>query len=183
MLDIETMGTEPGSSIIAIGAVEFNLLTGDTGEIFYKHVSLKSCDMIGLKCDASTILFWMKQSDDARSKFFDNENGMSINQALMDFRDFVGRCSSPGTKDVQVWGNGSRFDMGLMNEAYRKCIYPTPWDFRNERDVRTLVSFAPQIMKSIPFEGVKHDAIADCFHQIKYCSETYRQLIGRQFPS
>ncbi len=43
MLDIETMGNESFSSIVSIGALEFNIETGKTGKEFYVNVDLQSC--------------------------------------------------------------------------------------------------------------------------------------------
>ena len=51
-----------------------------------------------------------------------------------------------------------------------------PWDYRNERDVRTLVSFNPKFKKETPFNGIEHHGIDDCKHQIKYCVATYNSL-------
>ncbi len=43
MLDIETMGNESYSAITSIGAVEFDIETGETGDEFYVVVGLQSC--------------------------------------------------------------------------------------------------------------------------------------------
>ena len=40
MVDIETMGNQSNSAIVSIGAVEFNMATGETGKEFYTNVSL-----------------------------------------------------------------------------------------------------------------------------------------------
>lgn len=49
MLDIETMGNQSYSSILSIGAVKFDLNTGETGDEFYTTIDLKSCLDLGLK--------------------------------------------------------------------------------------------------------------------------------------
>ena len=49
-----------------------------------------------------------------------------------------------------------------------------PWYFRNERDVRTLVSFDPAVKFEIPFTGTIHNPIDDCIHQINYCSKIWK---------
>ena len=69
MLDLETMGNGPDSAIIAIGAVEFDLAEQKTGHGFYVHVDLESAVKAGGVVDASTVLWWMKQGDQARSAF------------------------------------------------------------------------------------------------------------------
>ena len=38
MLDLETMGRKSNSALVSIGAVEFDLITGETGREFYKVI-------------------------------------------------------------------------------------------------------------------------------------------------
>jgi DNA polymerase III epsilon subunit-like protein len=61
MVDIETMGNESYSSIVSIGALEFDLETGETGREFYVNVDLQSCIDVGLILNASTVMWWMSQ--------------------------------------------------------------------------------------------------------------------------
>lgn len=59
-----------------------------------------------------------------------------------------------------------------MKEVFKDI----PWDFRKERDVRTLVSFPPEIKENFPSVGVHHNGIDDCKFQIGYCVEIWRKL-------
>jgi len=167
MIDIETMGTESFSSIISLAAVEFDINTGATGLEFYRNISLQSCIDYGLIVDASTIMWWMKQSDEAR-KILDKDV-IPIHFALLDFANF---CS----KDYQVWGNSARFDLGLLQNAFTKINVKIPWDFRKERCVRTLVSFKPEIKADFKYSGTAHNALADCHNQIQYCHLIWKSL-------
>lgn len=171
MVDIETMGDSSNSAIVSIGAVQFNMGTGQTGEEFYTNVNLQSCLDLGLYASGETILWWLKQSDEAR-KSLTSSSQVHIAQALLDFSAFIDKCG----KDSEVWGNSARFDLGILSDAYDKCKQKMPWDFRKERDVRTLVSFLPEIKNMTKFNGVAHNALADCHFQIKYCSETWNTL-------
>lgn len=172
MIDLETMGNESRSAIVSIGAVEFNMVTGETGEEFFKVVSLQSCIDLGLEINASTVMWWMTQSEEARKSLID-KNALHIADALVQFSDFVNKC---GGKDIEVWGNSARFDLGILSDAYNKAHLKMPWDFRKERDVRTLVSFLPAIKDMTKFHGTAHNPIDDCHHQIRYCSETWNTL-------
>lgn len=169
MLDLETMGTSSNSAIISIGAVEFNLSTGETGEEFYREIDLKSCVKVGLDIDADTLMWWMKQSDEARAKV--SNGGSELFSVLRSFIDYMSN-----KKFHNIWGNSASFDCGILSNAFNKCDELTPWKFYNERDVRTLVSFNPNIKKNMPFEGVKHSPIDDCKHQIKYCSAIWKSM-------
>lgn len=168
MVDIESMGNESFSSILSIGALEFDLETGKTGKEFYVEVDLQSCIDLGLVINPSTVIWWMKQSGEAR-KFVTESKGLPILEALDMFSDFC-------TGEYEVWGNSPRFDLGIIQNAYNKANLPIPWDFRKERCVRTLVSFNPEVRKNFKFEGVAHHALVDCYNQVKYCCETWKTI-------
>jgi len=66
MIDLETMGTRPDAPIIAIGAVSFDVDTDWVWRTFYVNIDLQSAVSAGAKIDPSTVMWWMKQSDEAR---------------------------------------------------------------------------------------------------------------------
>ena len=63
-----------------------------------------------------------------------------------------------------------------LENAYSKVGNQIPWKFWNERDVRTLVSFAPNVKSEFVFKGVAHNAIDDCKFQIGYCCKIWNKL-------
>ena len=167
MLDIETMGNESFSSILSIGALEFDINTGKTGNEFYVNVDLQSCVDLGLIINASTVMWWLQQNEQARKDLIERK-ALPIREALIEFSKF---CN----KDYEIWGNSARFDCGILQNAYNKAGIPIPWDFRKERCVRTLVSFNPEIKKN--FKAVtEHNAISDCYYQVEYCSAIWNTL-------
>jgi len=173
MLDIETMGVSGNAAIMAIGACYFDPSTGEIGDTFHEQVDISSNGQI----DASTVLWWMKQSDEARSKFYNNHKAEPIQHVLSMFYRFV----KPG---CQVWGNGIAFDNVIIRNAFDHtgCLDPVPWKFWNDRDVRTMVELGQAIgldpKRDFPFEGIKHDALADAIHQAKYVSAIWQALTG-----
>lgn len=171
MLDIETLGNKGKSVILSIGAVEFDLETGITGKEFHKHISIESCLEDGLQIDADTLMWWFGQDKKAKDKIVNSEKA-HLTTVLYAFEDFV------INKGYQVWGNSARFDCGELQNAYNVVNGEIPWDFRKERDVRTLVSFAPEVKKNFKFEGVPHDALDDCKHQIGYCVEIWNKIMN-----
>lgn len=155
------MGTGADAAILSIGAVSFDINTGEIGSTFHVKVSLESCVRAGLKMDVSTVLWWLKQNDDARRAVSDGV-GMELKEALEQLERFI----KPG---VNVWANSPRFDLGILQTAYRLFDKNIPWDFRKERDVRTLVSYDTETAKSIAFDGTLHNPVHDCIHQIRVC--------------
>ena len=172
MLDIETMGTKVGCKVMSIGACKFDINTGEIGETFHQQINLETCTG---SFDASTVLWWLKQSDEARSKFKDNDKQPSSKEVVTSFMNFV-------DADSKVWGNGSTFDNSILSNLADNLGIPVKWEYWNDRDVRTIVELGKAIgfdpKKDMPFIGIKHDALADAIHQAKYVSAIYGKLIN-----
>jgi len=130
MIDIETMGNISNSAIVSIAAVPFDLETGQNGRPFYHLIDLESCLKEGLKVTGDTIKWWLTKSESARNEIAKG-GGLPLKWVLNLFSEYV-------NKDYFLWSNGLRFDIALLEDAYITCGMEIPWDFRKERDVRTL---------------------------------------------
>jgi DNA polymerase III epsilon subunit-like protein len=172
MVDLETMGTKSFSAITSIGALEFDMATGETGREFLVNVDLKSSVDHGLKIDPATVIWWLGQDKKAQNDMLKKDNQLSLPQALINFTDFI------NTNSYKVWGNSASFDLGLLGNAYDAVGISRPWQFYNEMCVRTLCNFYPEIKKNEPFKGTAHNALQDCYHQVSYCSKTWAKLRG-----
>ncbi|HBQ6990216.1 TPA: 3'-5' exoribonuclease [Klebsiella quasipneumoniae subsp. similipneumoniae] len=181
MVDLETMGKKHNAPIVAIGAVVFDPATGSIGESFYKVVCLESSVNWGAVIDPSTVIWWLKQSSEARSAIVNND-AIPLLDALLQFREFVSDNVAGGSKKAQVWGNGASFDNSILRSSYDCIAEDYPWEYWNDRDVRTMVelgqaiSFDPKT--TIPFEGSRHNALADAIHQARYVSAIWQRIIA-----
>ncbi|CAM6783240.1 Exodeoxyribonuclease VIII-like protein [Leclercia adecarboxylata] len=179
MVDLETMGKKPGAPIVSVGAVFFDPATGKAGAEFYQVINLESSMSFGARPDASTILWWLKQSPEARSAILVDDT-VGLVEALEQFLDFVAENAANGSKTVQLWGNGSSFDCSLLEAAFELADTPFPIPHWNYRDVRTVVELGEAVglnsRYEIPFEGDKHNALADARHQVKYVSAIWQRL-------
>lgn len=181
MVDLETMGKKNNAPIVAIGAVVFDPATGSIGESFYKVVCLESSVNWGAVIDPSTVIWWLKQSSEARSAIV-NDDAIPLQDALLQFREFVSDNVAGGSKMAQVWGNGASFDNSILRSSYDCIAEDYPWEYWNDRDVRTMVelgqaiSFDPKT--TIPFEGSRHNALADAIHQARYVSAIWQRIIA-----
>ena len=180
MVDMETMGKKSNAPIVPIGAVLFNPATGILGETFYKVVSLESSVSWGAEIDPSTVIWWLKQSPEARSAIA-NDDAIKLDDALLMFTDFVLENVTGGRKKAQVWGNGATFDNTILRSSFDLACLDCPWDYWNDRDVRTMVELGRAIgfdpKTAIPFEGDRHNALADAQHQARYVSAIWQRLI------
>lgn len=171
MVDLETLGTGASAIIIAIGAVKFDLKRGtieDNG--FYASVSVESNLELGRKLDESTLLWWMRQAAEAQQVFF--EPKMPLTEALTEFADWLG-----GTEHF-MWGNGPAFDLGKVADAFGQLGMEIPWNFWNERCVRTYRALpgAEKIPKVAP--QIAHHALHDAAAQAQHMINIHQALFG-----
>lgn len=162
MLDLETMGTGPQAAIIAIGAVEFDIQTGQIGERFYIVIDLESSVAAGGQIDPATVLWWMRQSDAARSQF--ERPGANMVDALFQFGEWMGQRAPH--KEIRVWGNGAAFDNVILAEAYRRLRIEPPWLCWNDRCYRTIKALHPTI--KMQRSGTHHNAVDDAESQARH---------------
>ena len=164
MIDLETLGLSVDSVIIQIAAVRFDRHTGDIGD--YLHMSLSWSSQQSRKVDMSTIEWWMNQDKNASKDLLSGT--IKLSTALKELSSFI-------EEDDRVWGNGSSFDISMLNHAFGE--EETPWKYWNVRDVRTVMDLAKVDVRDIPFKGQPHNAKDDCLHQINYLSKAIKGIL------
>lgn len=181
MLDLETLGTAPGSVVVTIGACFFG--GGEIGPTFYERIDIKDSQAHGLKIDTDTILWWFKQNEEARLEM--TKQGESLSRILSRFGDWIqegmaksykGAMSAADLTDfkkylktVTIWGNGAAFDNTLLSAVYSAAGHVRPWSYSNDRCYRTLKSLFPQV--ELVREGTYHNALSDAISQAKHLME------------
>lgn len=165
MLDLETMGTASTSAIVAIGAVKFD----NTGILdrFHVTIDLQSCIRHGLTLDGGAINFWLTQSEDARASITGGEQ-LELSAALTNFAQWAGNIT-------EIWGNGANFDEPILEHAFTKCNYLSPWKFWTSRCHRTMVNYFPDVAKP-PFIGTQHNALHDAENQALHLIEILKSI-------
>lgn len=156
MIDIETGGKKPGCIVLSIGAVYFDR-RGNTGDRFYASMGFNAMPY-GHTCP-DTMKWWSEQSEQARADAFGGTE---------DPRDVAQRFAKFIKPDCLPWGNGSVFDITILEAWFDAVGVQCPWKFWNVRDVRTAVDLLGINLKLFKREGTFHNALDDCLHQIKY---------------
>jgi len=157
MLDLETLGTRPGSVILTIGAVRFD--ENGTYESFYSSISRKDSERYGLRVDPDTEAWWMDQGRQAIDEAFSGTEHPVI--ALDKLAKWL-----PDYGDARVWGNGSDFDNALLAEAYAVVGMNLPWSFTGNRCYRTVKNLFPGV--TVSSVGVQHNALDDATYQANH---------------
>lgn len=170
-IDLETLGTAPGSVILSLGAVAFDPATGvlDPNE-FYAVINLEDSLEEGFKIDGRTLAWWLKQEGAARevlSAAADPERSKSVSSILAKFFSWVYERSNGVDKgEIRIWGNGAAFDNVLLGDYYRaEPFLQRPWTYKGDMCLRTLRALRPDV--KVEFEGTTHNALDDARHQAK----------------
>jgi len=176
MLDLETLGTRPGSVILSVGAVVFEPYGRGLGAQFYRNVDKGSCWLLGMTEDQETVRWWA-HDDRADARAALKRDQCSITDAVRSFAHFFKTYSG-----VQIWGHGSCFDVVLIEDAMRRCKVEIPWSFRNVRDTRTLFDysgFETSWTNEPPTrEGVHHDSLSDAKYQARCVQHAVSMIRG-----
>ena len=168
MLDLETLGTKPGSVILSIGAVLFDPKTGELGETFYSVISLFSSREAGLTVDPNTQAWWDKQSDDARSVLSSSKNPAcpTLTQVLTFFKEWVQEHTIEKQNRL-IWGNGASFDVPLLDAAYASVGLTPPYDYWGNMCYRTMKNLYRDVVPP-KREGTHHNALDDARYQAQH---------------
>ena len=163
MIDIETLDNCPTAAIASIGAVWFEPRGSRIGNTFHMHVDLADCQRHGLTIGADTVLWWLKQSGDAKAALSGGQlDAAPLVTALEALQAFIIEADGP---KPDIWCNGASFDLPILANAYRAIGWQTPWPFWRERDLRTLKGLYPE--QRLERTGLAHHAIDDAIHQAR----------------
>lgn len=174
MIDLETLGTAPGSVITQIGLCAFDAETESATVAKRIDIDPQSCLDYGMHVSWDTIKWWLQQNEEARICMA-FAVGYPLSSALVKTIEFIEAYCA---KDVRVWGNGSCFDVVLLEDAFRRrretVVGGVPWGFRNIRDMRTLAALFPGVERVKP--RIAHDACADAQAQALTVQKYYAAL-------
>jgi len=153
MLDIETLGTEPGCAIVSIGAVWFG--PDGIADEWYRSIDLESCQIYGLTIEAGTMLWWLDQGNDVRGQL---AGGTHIDTALR-------RLNEEIDTDTEVWACPPAFDCIILEAAYDHVGLPVPWEHYQRRCYRTVREEVG--LPDLDREGDHHNALDDARYQAR----------------
>lgn len=173
MLDLETLGTCPGSVVTQVALLEFDpfspLEFGRSMQIW-----LNITDQKGLVIDSSTLHWWTQQNPAAiRRLIRPDKEGLTALQMYDVMHEFY--RDLPEGAMTPIWAHGGAFDTPLLEVVYRNKGFSPPWHYRAIRDTRTLYTLTGGVPDAL-VQGVPHDALDDCKAQATQVQQAFLQL-------
>jgi hypothetical protein len=95
------------------------------------------------------------------------EGRVSVNSMLDELNRFLVGVDN-------IWCQGPAFDIVILEDLYRQVNRPTPWQFWQIRDSRTLFS-----VHGDPREKNRHgahNALIDCYYQARAVQHIYKSV-------
>lgn len=166
VIDLETADTKATAEIFSIGAVKFELGKLESNPSGTKSFYQELKDTQGRTRSTATMEWWGQQSPEARGCL----TGItSLPHALTDLARFC--------EGHHVWGNGSIFDIGILENAYDQLNMSLPWRYSNVRCFRTVRKWYelhhPHHVPRFNFQGTPHNALDDAYQEAKYLNYYY----------
>jgi hypothetical protein len=169
MLDIETLSTRPESVILTLGAVKFSPwdqeVNTETG--LYLRIDVDEQLQLDRHVQQETVDWWGKQAEEVREEALGEHERTRLGDSVDQLNRFLVGAEN-------IWCQGPAFDIVILENLYRQLGRPTPWQFWQIRDSRTLfgVHGDPRDKNA----SGAHNALIDCYYQARAVQQIYKQV-------
>lgn len=167
MLDLETLSTRPWSVILTLGAIKFSPWEDDVDQNKGLYVRPDVDEQLAMDrhVQDETVTWWGTQTEEVREEALGPEDRISINDMIDQLNRFLVGVDN-------IWCQGPAFDIVILEDLYRQVGRPTPWQFWQIRDSRTLFS-----VHGDPRDKNRHgahNALIDCYYQARAVQHIYK---------
>ena len=168
-IDIETLGTNPDTVVLTIGGIKFDPMADDGlhSEFYYRVDADEQIEM-DRSVDVDTLAWWEKQDKEVTKEALDPNDRVSVEETLKALNKWLVGVD-------KIWCQGPVFDIGILENLYKKIGLHHNWSFWVIRDSRTLFSLMDgDPRKEINFAA--HNALADAIVQSLCIQKVYKSL-------
>lgn len=186
MLDIESLALGTRPVITQVALLGYDLEEDELLEP--RHVQFYPVDpqqqiIPPRRISASTIAWWMKQSDEARARFEQSvsDDFAELPALARHLIATVNQLTQEGRINYEIVAKGPQFDVAAIETLLEDLGLKTPWDYQKVRDLRTLMATAGINPGNVakPAGFVPHVAYWDARWQLNQYLAARRRLAGR----
>jgi len=169
MLDIETLSTRPWSVILTLGAVNFSPWHSDVDQEQALYLKPNVDEQLAMErhVQDETLAWWGTQPEEVREEALGTDGRISTNEMLDKLNRFLVGADN-------IWCQGPAFDIVILEDLYRQVERPTPWQFWQIRDSRTLFAVHGDPRKKDRHGA--HNALIDCYYQARAVQDIYKKV-------
>jgi len=182
-IDIETLSLTNRALILSIGACVFDINTGKVKNSFYVSLDHKPELINRFELSQSTVDWWAKQSAEAHLALEKNKvDGENAIRQLVAWMHQMYRYERSANNN-RMWAKDPQFDLANLGYTLRVYGHKVPWEFYEERSMRTIVDLAKEISGKSTGEfsvrpKIAHDALSDAIAQAETISAAFNLLKG-----
>lgn len=173
-VDLETSGVNSNDAgIFQIGAVKFNLFTGEVGETFKVSMKLPK----NRYWEEGTRQFWASRYtlyNDIVKDSVDPEEG---------FKSFINWVNKENNENIRAWSKPLSFDLPFIASYCEQYGIANPFKHWLHRDLRSFMMgvYGEEMPKVTMKQGlVEHDALADALNETLWAIDTWKVRKGEK---
>jgi|JI10StandDraft_1071094.scaffolds.fasta_scaffold492163_2 hypothetical protein len=177
VVDIETLGTQPGCPIIQIGYCGFDACDASFTPLISAAYRIPLSAIQGKdKINGDTLDWWFNQSANAVAELISGAGALSATKpSEVSMLTAFAQDIAQHVQRANLWGNSHSFDLVLIEAALARHGMEKHWNFRNERCYRTLKEELYWV-KADPFIGTKHTALHDSYNEAAHLHKLLQEL-------
>lgn len=171
MIDLETLGVEPDSVVMTLGAIKFDPFTDAEphSPLYLRGDVEEQSEQYGRSIDDNTLAWWATQPQEIQDEAFgDHDDRVTVQEMLRQLNKWCVGLD-------YIWCQGPTFDFVILQDLYKCAEKPAPWNYWQIRDSRTLFAMMPSDPRKAIQESL-HNALADCFYQAKCVQQSYKHF-------
>lgn len=169
MIDIETLGERPGSIMLEVAIVYFDL-QGNTSIGVSIPIDPVSSAKAGLNMTVSTVMWWMKQDAEAINSVANpTSTPLDIKFALGQINYFLRNID-------YVWSHNT-FDPVIIMENFKVLDIPMEFKHTKFMDLRTIAALSGEDTCANPNNELRHSALGDCKRQIQWAYKAINKCL------
>ena len=170
MIDLETLGVEPDSVIMTLGAIKFDPYSDvePHSGLYLRCDVEEQSENLGRSIDENTLAWWAQQSQEIQDEAFGEHDRVNMEELTKQLNKWCVGLD-------YIWCQGPTFDFVILQHLYKNIGKPVPWNYWQIRDSRTLFAMMPQDPRKAIQESL-HNALADCYYQAKCVQQSYKHF-------
>jgi len=156
MVDLETLGTTSDCTVFQIGAVAFDIWTGEI--INTLDISSDITKDKDFRVDPETLMWWLKTDKELLFNILENNNSIDSYDMFDYFKWWTLSLKNSGLTNIYLWGNGILFDNKIIQDKMEQYKLDYPIHYRNDRDLRTVIDLTANKL------GITEDELKEKFN-------------------
>ena len=113
MIDIETLGVDPGCVVLTIGGIKFDPYSNaEPHDGLYIRCNVDEQTELGRTVDENTLAWWNKQDPKIKDEALSDNDRINLNEVTRKINKFCVGLDS-------IWCQGPTFDFTILENLYR----------------------------------------------------------------